>query len=376
MIPYGRHCIDEDDIAEVVRVLKSDWLTTGPVVGEFEKAVAAYAGSSAAVAVSSGTAALHAVIHALGIGPGDEVIVPAITFAASANCVAYMGGTPVFADVEADTLLISPDSVAEKITANTKAVIAVDYAGQTCDYVALQILCDNHNLRLVADCCHALGARDELGRQAGTIAQASVFSFHPVKHITTGEGGMILTDDPGLEKKMRSFRNHGIDMDASARSAHCTWIYEIRELGYNYRITDLQCALGLSQLKKLEMFLQKRRALAGKYDSIFQNNSEMSPLAVKEGVEHAYHLYVVKVPAAKRKNIFEFMREEGIGVNVHYIPVHFHPYYRKNFNTAEGLCPVAEAAYEQLLSLPLHPAMDEEDVDHVAAKLSEALKVC
>ncbi|WP_027723094.1 UDP-4-amino-4,6-dideoxy-N-acetyl-beta-L-altrosamine transaminase [Maridesulfovibrio zosterae] len=373
MIPYGKQIIDDDDIAEVIEVLKSDWLTTGPKVSEFENNVAGYIGCKNAIAVSSGTAALHAVMHALKIKAGDEVILPPITFLATANCVAYMGGTPVFADINPDTLLIDPASVERKITPATKAVIAVDYAGQTCDYNILRSICSRHNLALVADCCHALGAKDPHDRNAGSIADISVLSFHPVKHITTGEGGMILTDNNDLAQNIRSFRNHGINLDASARQEECTWNYEMQDLGYNYRITDLQCALGISQLRKLDIFLEKRRTLAAVYDSFFKAESEVSPLKLIAGATHAYHLYVIKIPAKKRKKIFEFMRNAGIGVNVHYIPVHCQPYYKKIFGTYIGMCPAAEEAYEQLLTLPLHPAMTEKDVKFIVSKLNEAL---
>ncbi|WP_407944118.1 UDP-4-amino-4,6-dideoxy-N-acetyl-beta-L-altrosamine transaminase [Maridesulfovibrio sp.] len=374
MIPYGRHIIDDEDIAEVVRVLRSDWLTTGPAVQEFEKRISEYTGAAHAVAVSSGTAALHAAMHALEIGPGDEVIVPPITFAASANCVVYMGGTPVFADVDPNTLLIDPAEVEKKITPATKAVVAVDYAGQTCDYDKLKDICEKHGATLVGDCCHALGARDEHGRMAGTMADISILSFHPVKHITTGEGGMTLTENPVLAERMRIFRNHGINLDASARSKKCTWVYEMQDLGYNYRITDIQCALGTSQLRKLDGFLKKRRELAALYDNIFAGEQEIEPLRVRDGVEHAYHLYVVRVPARKREKVFEKMRADGVGVNVHYIPVHYHPYYRKTFNTGEELCPAAESAYEKLLTLPLHPAMKPEDIDYICDRLKQSLK--
>ena len=373
MIPYGKQIIDDDDIAEVIEVLKSDWLTTGPKVSEFENTVADYVGCKNAIAVSSGTAALHAAMHALEIKAGDEVILPPITFLATANCVTYMGGTPVFADINPDTLLIDPASVEQKITPATKAVIAVDYAGQTCDYDSLRSICSRHNLALVADCCHALGAKDPQGRNAGSIADISVLSFHPVKHITTGEGGMVLTNDNDLAQNIRSFRNHGINLDASARQEGCTWTYEMQDLGYNYRITDLQCALGISQLRKLDFFLEKRRTLAAVYDSFFEAENEVSPLKVIAGAAHAYHLYVIKIPAKKRKRVFEFMRNAGVGVNVHYIPVHCQPYYKKTFGTYAGMCPAAEEAYEQLLTLPLHPAMTEEDVRFIVSKLDEAL---
>ena len=376
MIPYGRQCLDDDDVAAVVSALRSDFLTTGPAVAAFEGAVAAYVGVSQAVAVASGTAALHAAMHALGIGPGDEVVVPPITFAATANCAVYVGAAPVFADVEPETLLLSPRQVAARITPRTKAVIAVDYAGQTCDYAALRAICAPRGIALVADCCHALGARDEAGVRAGAIADVSVLSFHPVKHITTGEGGMVLTNDPALADRARAFRGHGISQDAAARSAHGpfgTWEYAMEELGYNYRITDLQCALGHSQLRKLDGFLALRRRFAALYDALFADCPGIEPLARRPGIDHAYHLYVTRLPAARRKAVFEDMRRRGFGVNVHYIPVHLHPFYRRTFQTGPGLCPTAEAAYERLLSLPLHPAMAEADVRAVAENLRQAL---
>ncbi len=376
MIPYGKHIIDEDDISEVVKVLRGDWLTTGPIVTDFEHGVAKYIGVNEAVAVSSGTAALHAAMHALEIKPGDEVIVSPLTFAASANCIVYMGATPIFADIHPDTLLIDPESVIHKISKKTRAIIAVDFAGQTCDYVALKTICEEHNLKLVGDCCHSIGAKDEHGNSAGSLADISVLSFHPVKHITTGEGGMALTDEPELAKRMRSFRNHGINMDASARSEKCTWVYEMQELGYNYRITDIQCALGLSQLKKLNNFLKIRRQHAAKYKTLFLNHHEIKPLITKKDALHAFHLYIVKVPAHKRKAAFEGMRNQGFGVNVHYIPVHYHPYYMENFNTGPGLCPVAEEVYEGIMTLPLHPGMTERQVDSCAKGLDAILKTC
>ncbi|MCP4566239.1 MAG: aminotransferase class I/II-fold pyridoxal phosphate-dependent enzyme, partial [FCB group bacterium] len=248
MIPYGRQSIDEEDIQSVVEVLRSDWLTTGPKVDAFEHALADYVGAEYGVAVSSGTAALHCAMYALGIGPGDEVILPPMTFAATANCVVFLGGTPVFADVQPDTLLIDPVAVEKKITKRTRAIIAVDYAGQPCDYDSLRDIANSHGLSLIADGCHALGAVYK-GHRVGSLADMTVFSFHPVKHITTGEGGMITTNDPKFAGRMRRFRNHGIDTDFRQREQQGSWYYEMVDLGYNYRITDMQCALGLSQLK-------------------------------------------------------------------------------------------------------------------------------
>lgn len=367
-LPYGRQLIADDDIEAVLTTLTSDWLTTGPRVGTFEGAMTAYVGAAHGVAVSSGTAALHAAMAAIGIGPGDEVIVPAMTFAATANAVVYQGGTPVFADVEADTLLIDPVSVAERITERTKAVVAVDYAGQPCDYRALRTITDRHDLRLVADACHSLGAEED-GRKVGTLGDCTVFSFHPVKHITTGEGGMVVTDNERYAETMRRFRNHGIATDHRQREALGTWQYAMVELGYNYRITDFQCALGSSQLAKLPAFLERRRQLARLYDQAFASSDAIRPLAVRPRVMHAWHLYVVRLRGA-REAMFQGLRKRGIGVNVHYLPVHLHPFYQERFGYRQGLCPVAESAYETILSLPLWPGMDDEQLAWVVREVS------
>ncbi|MGC9976703.1 MAG: UDP-4-amino-4,6-dideoxy-N-acetyl-beta-L-altrosamine transaminase, partial [Syntrophales bacterium] len=331
MIPYGRQQIDATDIQSVVEVLKSDWLTTGPKVGEFERSFADFAGAKYAVAVSSGTAALHAAMFALGISPGDEVIVPAMTFAATANCVVFQGGMPVFADVDPDTLLVDPASLKSRLTPRTKAIIAVDYAGQPCDYDALAVIAGKNGLALVADACHSLGARYK-DRSVGSLAHLNVFSFHPVKHITTGEGGMITTDDSKLAEKMRLFRNHGISTDHRQRDAQGSWFYEMVDLGYNYRITDFQCALGISQLKKLTHWIDRRREIVRRYDEAFQKMPRVKPLSVRNETFHTYHLYVVRLDLdgtnLDRTVIFSQLREDGIGVNVHYIPVHLHPFYQ------------------------------------------------
>ncbi len=369
-IPYGRQSIEDDDIAAVVEVLRSDWLTTGPKVAEFETAFAQFTGVKEAVAVSNGTAALHAAMYVIGIGPGDEVIVPPMTFAATANCVVYQGGTPIFADVEPDTLLIDPDQVAAKITPRTKAIIAVDYAGQPCDYDRLRAIADRHGLRLVSDACHALGGSYH-DRPVGSLADLSTFSLHPVKPITTGEGGMITTDDPELARRMRIFRNHGITTDHRQREQQGSWFYEMVDLGYNYRLTDMQCALGLNQLRKLPGWVARRREIAQRYDAAFANLPLVQPLAVRPDVVHAYHLYMVRAggqtAGPSRDQIFAALRAEGIGVNVHYIPVHLHPFYRQRFGTAPGLCPVAEAAYEQLITLPVFSAMSDDALEAVVA---------
>ena len=377
-LPYGRQELDEDDIAAVVAVLRSDWLTTGPKVAEFERAFADFVGTREAVAVSSGTAALHTLMFALGIGPGDEVIVPAMTFAATANSVVFQGGTPVFADVVPETLLLDPASVEACITPRTRAVVAVDYAGQPADYAALRTIADRHGLALVADACHALGGSDQ-GRPVGSLADVSAFSFHPVKPITTGEGGMITTDDSEVARRMRVFRNHGMTTDHREREQQDSWFYEMVELGYNYRLTDFQCALGFSQLRKLPDWVARRQAIARAYDEALADVPGVKPLAVRAGVIHAYHLYVIRLEIDRlqknRAEVFTALRAAGIGVNVHYIPVHLHPFYRERFGTGPGQCPVAEVAYEQILSLPIFPAMSGQQVDDVASTLLKAILV-
>ncbi len=362
-LSYGRQIIDDDDIAAVVSVLRSDWLTTGPAVERFEADVCAFTGAAHGVAVCNGTAALHAAMHACGVGPGDEVIVPPMTFAATANCVLYQGGRPVFADVDAETLLIDPRTVEAAVTPRTKAIIGVDYAGQPCDWDALRAIADRHKLLLVADACHALGAEYK-GRKAGTLADISVFSFHPVKHITTGEGGMCLTNDSALARKIRVFRGHGITTDARRREETGAWFYEMTELGYNYRISDIQCALGASQLRKLPGWLAARNALAGAYDAALAGTA-LQPLGKRADITHAYHLYVVRTP--DRDAVFTRLRSKGIGANVHYVPVHLHPYYREKLGTREGVCPKAERAYAEILTLPLWPGMAMDDIRRVCA---------
>jgi len=368
VLPYGHHFIDEDDIAAVVEVLCSDWLTTGPKIAEFEEAFSQMVGARKAVAVSSGTAALHAAMYAIGIEPGDEVIVPAITFAATANCVVFQGGIPIFVDVDKDTLLIDPHQVEAKISPRTKAIIAVDYAGQPCEYDLLREIAQRYGLFLIADACHALGAKYK-GQPVGSLADVSVFSFHPVKHITTGEGGMITTDDERVAHRLRLFRNHGISTDHHERSLKGSFYYEVVDLGYNYRLTDFQCALGLSQLRKLPEFLRRRHIVAERYNQVFSAHPFVEPLVVRSDVFHSYHLYVVRLHLDRmitdRAQIFRALRAEGIGVNVHYLPVYLHPYYRRLFATKPGLCPVAESMYQRIITLPISAAMTMEDVDDV-----------
>lgn len=368
-LPYGHQLIQDDDIEAVREALLSDFLTTGPAVETFEHDICQFTGAKFGVAVSSGTAALHAAMYAIGISKGDEVIVPPLTFAATANAVLYCNGTPVFADVDEGNLLISPQSVEAAITPKTKAIVGVDYAGHPCDWDALREIAVRHGLALIADACHALGATYK-GISVGTLADITIFSFHPVKHITTGEGGMTVTNDAALAQKISKFRAHGINTSAAQREKSGGWFYEMQELGYNYRISDLQCALGSSQLKKLAPQLQKRNELAKIYDEAFVTQN-ITPLRRSDNIFHAHHLYVVKV--ANRDNVFMNMRKGNIGVNVHYVPVYLHPYYQ-NLGYKQGLCPIAEAAYKEILTLPLWPGMTSNDSERVIDALFSATR--
>ncbi|MBN9554059.1 MAG: DegT/DnrJ/EryC1/StrS family aminotransferase [Alphaproteobacteria bacterium] len=370
-LPYGRQEIGDADVKAVVEALVSGWLTTGPRVSEFERSFATHVGAGEGVAVNSGTAALHCAMRALGIGPGDEVIVPAITFAASANAVLYEGGTPVFADVEPDTLLIDPASAAARITAKTRAIVAVDYAGQPADYDALRALAVPRGIKLIADACHAPGATYR-GKATGTLADISCFSFHPVKHLTTCEGGMAVTDDPGMAAHMRRFRNHGIDSDHRSREAAGAHAYDMAELGYNYRLPDVQCALGLAQLRRLSGWVAARQNIARLYDEALAGIAEAVPLRTHPDRTHVHHLYVVRlVEGIDRDHVFARLRAEGIGANVHYAPVYLHSHYAR-LGYPAGLCPNAEAAARQILTLPMFPAMGEADVRRVVGALTRA----
>lgn len=376
LLPYGRQSIGEDDIQSVVKVLRSDWLTTGPKVGEFEEAFAAWVGAKHAVSFSSGTAALHGAAFAAALKPGDEGITTPMTFAATANCVLYQGATPVFADVCADTLNLDPDKAAARITPRTRAIIPVDYAGHPADLDVILELADRHGIVVIEDASHALGA-EHRSRRVGGIADMTVFSFHPVKHLATGEGGMVTTDHADYAETLRRFRNHGISSDARQRQAEGQWLYEMVLLGFNYRLTDIACALGLSQLKKLEANLARRRELAARYTSAFREHAAITPPAVRGDVNPAWHLYPIRLNLEKlsvdRARIFRALRAENIGVNVHYIPVHRHPYYRDRFGYRGGEFPVAEDAYERLISLPMFHGMSDQDVEDVVCAVKKIM---
>lgn len=364
MIPYGKQTIEQDDIQAVVDVLKSDFLTTGPKIAEFEQTVADYVGAKYAVAISNGTSALHAACFAAGIGPGDEVITTPLTFAASANCVLYCGGTPVFADVDPKTYNIDPEDIRRKITDKTKAIIAVHLAGQPCDMDAIHSIAREHGLIVIEDGAHALGSVYK-GKKVGSMSDMTTFSFHPVKPITTGEGGMIVTDNEDFYKKMVLFRSHGITRDDSMMTRNDgPWFYQQFDLGYNYRITDIQCALGCSQMKKLDRFLARRKEIVARYNEAFADcDNIITPYQLSD-TESGWHLYIVQVKNCDRRKVFENMREKGIGVNVHYIPVYMHPYYQEH-GYENVHCANAEEIYSHIISLPLYPGLTSEQQEYV-----------
>lgn len=377
LLPYGRQCITDDDVQAVVDVLRSDWLTTGPKVAEFERMVADYVGARFAVAVSSGTAALHAAVFAAGLGPGDEVVTTPLTFVASANCALYVGATPVFADVRDDSLAIDVARVAERLTSRTKAIIPVDFTGQPADLDEIRALAALRGAVVIEDAAHSLGATYR-GRRVGSLVDMTVFSTHPVKHVTTGEGGVVTTDNEVLAERLRRFRTHGITSDARARHESGAWFYEMVDLGFNYRITDVQCALGISQMRKLDRWVRRRVEIAARYG---QELAAIAGLRLPDTLPDrtsSWHLYVVRVqqtalkPGRTRDDVFRALRAENIGVNVHYIPVPAHPYYRA-LGHQPGECPVAEAAYRELITLPLFPAMSDGDVTDVVTAMGKVM---
>jgi perosamine synthetase len=376
LLPYGRQSIDEDDIQAVIDVLRSDWLTTGPKVDEFEEALAAHVGAKYAVSFSSGTAALHGAAFAADISRGDEVITSPLTFAATANCILYQDGTPVFVDVRNDTLNIDPQLAAKHVTSRTKALLPVDYAGHPADLDELLRIAHHYGLIVIEDACHALGA-EYRGERVGSISHMTVFSFHPVKHLTTGEGGMVTTNNQKFADTLRKFRNHGITSNARERQSQAQWRYEMVLLGYNYRLTDIACALGLRQLAKLDNNLIRRRQIAESYNAAFRNFPAITTPAVMDGTLPAWHLYPIRLDlsrfSASRSEIFRAVRAENIGVNVHYIPVHWHPYYKERFGYRGGEFPVAERAYESLISLPMFHGMSDEDVRDVIQAVSKVV---
>ena len=380
LLPYGKQWLDHKDIKAVVDVLKGDYLTTGPTIELFEKEIADYVGAKYAVAFANGTAALHGACFSAGIEEGDEVITSPLTFAASANCVLYQGGTPIFADINSETYNIDPQAIRKLITEKSKAIIPVDFTGQPVDIDAIKKIAKAHNLIVIEDAAHALGAIYK-GKRVGSLCDITTFSFHPVKHITTGEGGMAVTNNEAYYHKLKKFRNHGITRNPGELIKDSgPWHYEMHKLGYNYRITDVQAALGVSQLGKLESFIKKRKEYAEIYNFAFERMEEvMCPPQSPDG-QSSWHLYIIRLKLDKltvgRKEIFEAILKENIGVNVHYIPVYYHPYYQE-LGYSKGLCPNAEKIYEEILTLPLFPVMsmkDIEDVIHAVKKVIDYYK--
>lgn len=373
-LPYGRQSVDEDDIQAVVEVLRSDFLTTGPAVTRFEAALTSASGAGHAVAVNSGTSALHAMYFAAGLEAGDEIITSPLTFAATANAALYLGASVRFVDVEPDTGNLDPKLVEEAITQETKLVVPVDFAGHPAEYDALQEVVEKHDVTMVADAAHSLGATYK-GRSVGTLAAATEVSFHPVKPVTTAEGGAVLTNDAELAARARLFQTHGITKaQTELHSAdEGAWWYEQHHLGFNYRLTDVQAALGASQLGRLSRFVGRRREIAGLYDQALAGLSGVILPGRRPYVESGWHLYVLRVEdPALRRPLFEALRSQNIGVQVHYLPVYYHPYYQ-NLGYQRGLAPNAEAFYDRAISLPIFPAMSDSDVTRVVEAVRDFL---
>ena len=375
MLPYGHQKISQQDVDAVSAVLRSDWLTTGPTIERFEHALAERIGAAHMVAVNSGTAALHAAYAAAGIGPGDEIIVPSLTFAATANAALYLGARPVFAEVDPETFMLDPSAVAAKVGPRTRAICVVHYAGAPADLVALRHLARAHGLRLIEDAAHAYGASAQDGF-IGSASELATFSFHPVKLLTTGEGGAIATNDEGLARTMRMFRNHGISTEARERERTASSHYELVMLGFNYRLTDIGAALGLSQLQEFDAFLSRRRAIAKRYLAAFAELRQVRSQRTDPD-RSAWHIFPVAIARdalrVDRDEIVRALRLENIGANVHYDPVHLHRLYRERFGHTPGELPISEDVASRLVTLPVHPNMTDGDVDDVIRALCRIL---
>ncbi len=376
-IPLAKPTIEENEIEEVVKVLRSGWLTTGPKVAEFEKNMQKYLGCKKAIGLSSCTGGLHIALAALGIKQGDEVIVPTYTFAATAHVVAWLGAKPVLVDVEKDTFNIDPKKIEEAITDKTKAIIPVHFAGHSCDMDKIMAIAEKHNLYIIEDAAHAIGT-DYKGKKIGNFGNATAFSFYATKTITTAEGGMIVTNDEELGKKLKRYSYFGVDKDAFNRYADkANWYYEIIELGYKYNMDNIPGALGVEQLKKLESFIEKRRKLASLYTGLLKGVPGIIVPLEKEYTRHSYHLYPILLDIENinmtRAEFIDKLKEYKIGASVHFIPLHLHPYYQKTYDYKKGDFPTAEYLFDREVSLPLYPRLSEEDVRYVVQSIKEIL---
>jgi perosamine synthetase len=374
-IPYGKQTIETDDINALNEVLNENtYLTTGPRVNKFEEEVCKYIGCKYGVAVNSGTAALHCATFAANIKENDEVIVPAISFVATANAVLYQKGKPVFCDVIKDTLNLNPECLEPLITSKTKAVIMVDMCGQPCEYDEIRKICNKHKLILIQDAAHSLGGNYK-NNKVGSYADITCLSFHPVKNITTCEGGMMVTNMEKFYNLGKSCRSHGILRDYKQREKSNSHYYEMTSLGFNYRLPDVLCALGINQLKKLDSFIERRNEIALKYNNFFDSIKEYA-IPLKNNHYNAYHIYVIKFNCKKigktRDELFQLLKNEGIGVNVHYMPIYLHPYY-KDLGYEKGLCPVAEMCYQDIITIPIYPLLTDEEVNYVCEKINKVL---
>ena len=376
-LPYGHQWVSEEDVEAVVRVLRSDWVTQGPVIEEFERGIADYCGVKHAVAVSSGTAALHAACAAAGLGPSHEAITTPLTFVATANAIHYRGARPMLADIQEDTFNIDPCEVEKRISSRTKAILPVDFAGQPHNVDEISAIAQKWGLTIIEDAAHALGSLYK-GKKIGSLADMTILSFHPVKHITTGEGGIVLTNSDSFYGKLKIFRHHGITKKSEEVNSQGSWYYDIHDPGYNLRITDFQCALGLSQLKRLDQLIQRRHDIAARYIYAFKDVTEVITPFEEEWAKSNYHIYVIKLQLEKlragRREIFEALRSENIGVQVHYVPVHLFSFYRETFGYRRGDYPKAEAYYERAITLPLFPKMSDQDVDDVVAAVRKVIE--
>ncbi len=370
-IPYGKQFIDETDIKLMETVLKSDWLTTGPKVDEFENSISKYIGSKCATVVNSGTSALDIAVQALELKNGLEIVTTPFTFAATSNSIIYNNLVPVFADIKRNTRNIDPEDIKRKITDKTAAIIYVDYAGHPCDINEIKEIAEENDLFLIEDASHAIGSEYN-DKKIGNHADMTIFSFHPVKNITTGEGGAVVTNNIEFDKNLKIFRNHGIDKDLHERQLKMDYMYDIKELGRNYRITDFQCALGISQLRKLDSFISKREKLANLYSKLLKNINFVETPLNYGNIKNSWHIYTILLnEEINRDDFFKYMKKNNIGVNVHYIPIYNFTYYKKHYNIDPADFPVTEEVFNSIITLPLYPQLKTDQIEYICEKIRD-----